>query len=616
MVASAALLDVLVFLAVLGTGHSLLISHLTAFAAGTALYWLLARIESRGWREVAALVAVALLALFMRGGVLGLLTRHLAWSAQWSILGAVAAGLAVAVPGYALVLSRAESPARWRRIAVAIIVYALALRLIYAGSVELLPEETYYWNYAQHLDIGYLDHPPMVAWLIRLGTGMFGNAEFGVRAGALLCGAITGLFAFRLARNLYGGAAGLAALVLSQALPFFFMSGMLMTPDAPMTAAWAASLYFLERALVGGRANAWWGAGVSLGLGLVSKYSIGLLGGAAAAYMLWDAPARRWWMRPEPYGAALIALLVFSPVILWNAQHDWASFAFQTSRRLAEAPRFSSHRLVAAAVVLLTPTGFVAMIRAFTARTASVRVVPGALEARRFMGFAVGVPLAIFLIFSLRHEVKLDWTGAPWTGALPAMAGLFVSAAGGSKLDSWVRSTWTPTLLTLLLIFGAGLHYLVLGLPAVGYSAHIELSPVGWRDFSRLIGARTAAYHALAGDEALIVGMDRYGIASELAFYGRQQTGRPVLTSGPHLFGGIGLMYELWSPAAALEGRTLLLVAEDPNELQTQLVASHAGREGPVVSDVLTRDGWVVRSVYSRLVYDYHSVPVPQSSSH
>ena len=118
------------------------------------------------------------------------------------------------------------------------------------GSVELMPEEAYYWNYSRHLDFGYLDHPPMVAWLIRLGTALFGQNEFGVRAGALCCGAVTATFVYKLARNLFGEAGALAALLLAQTLPYFFLSGLLMTPDAPLAAAWSASLYFLERALI------------------------------------------------------------------------------------------------------------------------------------------------------------------------------------------------------------------------------------------------------------------------------------------------------------------------------------------------------------------------------
>jgi dolichol-phosphate mannosyltransferase len=77
---------------------------------------------------------------------------------------------------------------RWRMAALGILAYVVALRLIFMGTIDLLPEEAYYWNYAQHLDVGYLDHPPMVAWLIWLGTTVFGQTEFAVRAGAALSG--------------------------------------------------------------------------------------------------------------------------------------------------------------------------------------------------------------------------------------------------------------------------------------------------------------------------------------------------------------------------------------------------------------------------------------------
>ena len=146
------------------------------------------------------------------------------------------------------------------------------------------------------------------------------------------------------------------ALVLMQVLPFFFLAGMLITPDAPLTAAWAAALYFLERALVAGRSRAWLLAGVSIGIGLVSKYTIGMLVPAALLFVILDPAARRWLWRWEPYAALIIAGVIFSPVIVWNARHEWASFAFQTSRRLAERPRFALHKLIISVLVLLTPT--------------------------------------------------------------------------------------------------------------------------------------------------------------------------------------------------------------------------------------------------------------------
>jgi dolichol-phosphate mannosyltransferase len=623
----APLLDAAIFCALIGNGLPLRYSHIASFAVAMALNYLLktrstvvAAKRTRDWRLHGRLLAVALMALFLRGGVLGLLSLGWGWPAQVSILFAVLAGLAVTTSGYSYALSSADGSARARALAIGLIAYAFVLRLTYLGSVELLPEEAYYWNYSRHLDIGYLDHPPMVAWLIRLGTTAFGQSQFGVRMGAVCCGVITSVFTYRLTRNLFGEASALAALVLVQALPFFFLSGMLMTPDAALTAAWAASLYYLERALVAGRSSAWWRAGFALGAGVISKYSIGLLVLVTLTLMLWDRQERRWWRRREPYVAALITLAIFSPVILWNAQHDWASFAFQTSRRLAEAPRFALHKLIASALVLITPTGVMAVAVAFmrekplgAGAMASERDGDGEARRRRlFVNATVLVPLTVFAIFSLRHEVKLDWTGAPSTAALPIMAaGMIATAANLKGIRAWIRAAWVPTLVTMVLIYGAGLHYLVLGLPDLGYSKHIELIPVGWRDFSRRITDTAAGIRQETGSEPLIVGMDRYAIASELAFYGAERTKSVVETSSAHLFEGIGLMYERWTPPKFQEGRNLLLVAWDPKELVGKSIESHAERLGPVEDDVIARDGQVVRHYYHRLAYNYHSIPRP-----
>ena len=591
---------------------------MASFAAAIALNYLLkvhsavvAARRTRDWRLYCRLLAVSLMALFLRGGVLDCLVQSWGWPAQISIVFAVIAGLAVTLPGYSQALSPAADATRGRTLAVGLIVYAFALRLTYLGSVELLPEETYYWNYSQHLDLGYLDHPPMVAWLIRLGTAAFGQSQFGVRIGALGSAVIASIFTYRLTRNLLGEAAATAALTLAQILPFFFLSGLLMTPDAPLTAAWAASLYYLERALVAGRSDAWWRAGLALGIGAISKYSIALLVPVTLVFMIWDRDSRRWWRRWEPYAAALLALAVFSPVILWNAQHDWASFAFQTSRRLAEVPRFALHKLLASALVLITPIGVLAVAAALLGAKPGTEG-RGSPRQRLFLNTAILIPLSVFAAFSLRHEVKLDWTGAPWVAALPIMAaGMIPAGTTLSGLRAWIRSAWTPTLVAMLLIYGAGLHYLTLGLPGLGYGRHIELVPVAWRDLSRRISQIAAGVRRETGADPLIVGMDRYAIASELAFYGAEQTKSAPATSSAHLFGGIGLMYKRWTPPQAEVGRTLLLVAWDPGDLAGAAIESRAERLGPVEDDVLTRDGQVVRHYYYRVAYNYRVMPRP-----
>src|ERR1700721_687379 len=92
-----------------------------------------------------------------------------------------------------------------------------------------------------------------------------------------------------------------------------------------------------------------------------------------------------------------------------------------------------------------------------------------------------------------------------------------------------IRAAWRAARVTMLLVSGAGLHYLVLGLPGLGYNRHIELVPVGWRDLSHRVLEIAAEVRKETGVDPVIVGRDRYATASELAFYGTEpkKTGVP-----------------------------------------------------------------------------------------
>jgi dolichol-phosphate mannosyltransferase len=504
-----------------------------------------------------------------------------------------------------------DAASGWRAAAIGIVALTVVLRLIYMGGVELMPEEAYYWNYAQHLDIGYLDHPPMVGWLIAAGTAVFGDTEFGVRMGALLCGVIASVFVYRLAREMFGAVSGWVAVVLVQTLPFFFLAGILMTPDTPLTAAWAGALYFLYRALIKEQARAWWGVGVCMGLGLLSKYTIALLGLSTLVFMLMDARSRHWLKRFELWGAVLLAAIIFSPVIAWNAHNDFASFAFQTSRRLADRPQFALPKLIGSMLVLLTPTGAVVAIWEVLRRnTASVHAgveAVGTTERQRgwrLVQVALLTPLAVFALFSLRHEVKLDWTGAPSIASLPVLAGGIAHSLRTTRKA--IRRAWTPTLIVMLLLYGVGLLYLTRGIPGVGYGRHAELVPVGWRELGRDVGAIVGDVARRTGTDPLVVGLDRYAIASELAFYRPDRAEAVTDTSSAHLFGQVGLMYERWFPVSGQRGRELLLIAWNPDALSDPSVGEHVERLDPIRQGLLMRGEQTIRPFYYRVAYGFH----------
>jgi dolichol-phosphate mannosyltransferase len=151
----------------------------------------------------------------------------------------------------------------------------------------------------------------------------------------------------------------------------------------------------------------------------------------------------------------------------------------------------------------------------------------------------------------------------------------------------------------MLLLYGAGLHYLALGLPGVGYSNHLELVPVGWRDLGRQVNALAESLRQQTGKDPIIVGMDRYELASQLSFYMPART-RPRITSR-NLFGDNGLMYGRWASSLTVGDRPLVLVAWDPHDISDERIGG-SYRLGPPREGTLARDGTVIRQFRYRIV--------------
>ena len=484
------------------------------------------------------------------------------------------------------------------------------LRLLYLPWINLFPEEAYYWNYAQHLDIGYLDHPPMVAWLIAAGTHLFGQTEFGVRFFALVCSATTSFFAWRLAALLYGRRAGNIAVLLTQILPFFFMTGWVMFPDAPLTACWAATLYYLARVFFVRERGAWLGVGVWLGLGLLSKYTVALLGPAAMLFLVLDVPSREWWRRWEPYAAAVLAVLIFSPVIRWNLAHHGASFAFQSTARLRAHTEFSLPALLLSVLLMLTPLGIWLAARAWRRGGPATAAVLD--EERRRWLFAwvfTLAPLAVFVAFSLTHRVKLNWTGPLWLALVPILAAQ-IAGEGRTAPGTGLRVAWRVTVAALLLFSLGLLQYLAFGVPGVPYARNIALLPVGWAQIGAELEREQAAARQGGGARVLIVGMDRDFIASEAAFY---HAGRPrgaAEVTGVHLFGSVSLMYAYWFPPAGQEGASLVLASFERQWLDSRAVRRQCAALEPIREHAIVVNGKPVCNYYTRVAQGYHSAGV------
>ncbi len=203
-----------------------------------------------------------------------------------------------------------------------------ALHGLYNTSMQLYEDEAFYWLWSTRLQLSYYDHPPMIAYLIKLFT-LFGDSEFFVRLAAVACMSISSWYVFLLSKEVFSNDVAWLTLVTSALLPATFMGYTIITPDAPLILFWSTSTYYCYKALFNDRWSNYILAGLHLGCLMLSKYTSVLFLAFLVLFILIKMPKSL--LNPKAWTAILISFVLFSPVIIWNYQHDWISFVFQYS---------------------------------------------------------------------------------------------------------------------------------------------------------------------------------------------------------------------------------------------------------------------------------------------
>ena len=151
---------------------------------------------------------------------------------------------------------------RWMLAGVAAIT---GLRLVWLAlqPADLFPDEAQYWVWSQQLALGYYSKPPLVAWLIALTTGLFGDSEFAVRLSAPLLHAGAAVFVYGIGARLYDRRVGFWSALAYASLPGVSVSAFIISTDAALLLFWAAALYAFVRA----REEGGWGWWIAVGSG-------------------------------------------------------------------------------------------------------------------------------------------------------------------------------------------------------------------------------------------------------------------------------------------------------------------------------------------------------------
>jgi 4-amino-4-deoxy-L-arabinose transferase-like glycosyltransferase len=429
------------------------------------------------------------------------------------------------------------------------LILALALyRLWVMGftGLELDIEEAYYLHWSSAPALGYFSKPPMIAWLLAAATELFGRSELAIKSVSLMLHTATAVLVYSIGRRIYGVEIGLMAGVVFATLPVVGALSLYSTTDAPLHFFWALTLRLFLKARDSGRPAWWLATGVAGGLGLLSKYTMGLLAVGLGLALAFSRSDRRWLRSPVLWLGVLAAAAVWAPNLWWNAAHDFISF--RHTAHIAQLHRELLHpdhlgEFLAAQLVVFGPGLFLAFALAVTRRA-----VWG--DARHRLLLLVSMPiLALISLQALLAEANMNW-------ASPAYVGLsiFVTAWLWERSRTWLYASVALNLLLLSVAY----HYHDLA-DLAGVEMTAARTPykrrLGWRE----LGAEVRPWTRQYPDARLV--SDSRELLSFLSYYGVDAP-RGLASWNPA--GNVRNQFDLEGDVTAYPGARFLFLSAEP----------------------------------------------------
>ena len=302
-----------------------------------------------------------------------------------------------------------------------LILGGIAVRLAMAQAIGLGVDESYMVAAGRGFHLGYFDHPPLSWWMAAGSARLFGSeAAVVVRLPFILLFGVSTWLMARVTDGVFGRPAGFWAAVAFNLAPVFGVSsGGWVLPDGPLACALLAMVFCLLRAVERAGWRWWLGAGAAAGLALMAKYTAGLVvAGAFVGIITWR-PYRHWLGRAQPYAAAGVAVLLFLPELVWNAQHGWASFAFQGARAAASRLHvFGPLTTTAGQALFLLPWIWLGLMVGWW------RGLRSGDGRQWLLGVMAAGPVLLFPVFSLwSSRVLFHWAAPGYLALFPLLGG-------------------------------------------------------------------------------------------------------------------------------------------------------------------------------------------------
>ncbi len=438
----------------------------------------------------------------------------------------------------------------------ALIIISL-LRIIYIAYTpfHLSPDEAHYWEWSRRLDLSYYSKGPLIAYVIAVFTRLFGPTEFGVRIGAVIFSALASYILYLLGYALSGSErTGFYSALLPAVIPLFAMGSVLMTTDVLFVFFWALSVYAIIMALRTRAAGWWYGAGLLIGIGFLSKYTMALIYPATLLFFLFSERDRFWLKRPEPYMASIISAIAASPVLIWNFRNGWVTFKHTMGQAHLGSASFSITSpldFFAAQLGLMTPVIFVGL--AYGIWRCWIEGRKERDSAQLYFFFASAFLFFFFFFKGFHGKVQANWAVASYVTAIPASVWAFSAAykKSGAKARRILAAAAAAGILMGAL--GTTVVYCPWLLEPLGAKNILWGPPfnrvTGWTDLGQKV-SKVRDEMDSRGRAGTFIMSDTYQITSELAFYTQ---GRPV-TYNVDTGGRRMNQYDLWGGFEGLRG--------------------------------------------------------------
>ncbi|MBI5049871.1 MAG: glycosyltransferase family 39 protein [Nitrospirae bacterium] len=494
------------------------------------------------------------------------------------------------------------------------------LRFFYinTGPLDLSPDEAHCWEWSRRLDLSYYSKGPMIAYLIAFSTWLMGDKVFAIRFLAPVLLALSSVLTYKLAKDISDDekTAATAGLLL-QITPLFAAYGILMTIDSPFIFFWTLTLYLFWKAVNtqesapppyppprggregGGTPNSklqtWLLFGITVGLGLLTKYSMAFFYTCAFLFFIFSKEHRFWLKRKEPYIAIILSLAVFSPVIIWNAMQGWVTLKHTAGQaHVSEGIKLSIKdffEFLGSQTGIITPLLFFAVIygalKAYKSRSLFT------VHCSLFL-FCFWAPmLGFFVLKSLQAKVQANWATPAYITAFIASSAYFL------KRDAIKKGTKIFLSLALIMAFIVTVfsHYPeVLNLP-------VKTDPTsrikGWKELGQETGK---IYKSMAQARNVFVFSDSYQVSSELAFY---MPGKPktyCVNLGRRMN-----QYDIWGGFDNLIGSNAIFVIIGNGDFPQELIGAFDSYEKQKLT--VERNGRVLRDYSIFKCYGFKGMP-------